>query len=543
MRIYFSFIVSLFIYGFSAADSPKVPSNIEVAGIKLEIKDGARKQIQADVDALTRYEKYYRNKLTKVDLYFPIIERVLKEENVPEDFKYLVIQESAFIPDAVSSANAVGFWQFKKPTGLEMGLTINSEVDERMNIVSSTRAAAGYMKKNNLFFDNWIYAVLAYYAGAGGAQKYANKKYFGKNKMDITKSTHWYVKKYLAHLIAFKDEAGKDDNLPFFLFEYNDGQGKSLNKIAADFDVESDLMFEYNKCFRKKRVPDDQKYTVIVPIGYDKAKQLASKNNDYYKPSEIEHKKGSSLFAFTKSATTVKPFYTEQNKYPVIKTSKNNEPLQINGRPGVIAQPGDTFDKLAMDGGISLSSFMTYNDLTSYDKVNPGQVYYYKKKYSKARTHYHTLLPGESMWELSQKYGVRLKKLLEKNRLISESDIKPGLIVWLRYIRPKNVEASYKNLGEILVVDSHDSIDTSEKSVESAEPSAMKQDTLFTENTMSEDENINDTDSSFIEIHAANETEREIQRKAMTSGELTVAAIAVDDKQERPILVYHNCTM
>src|SRR5690606_10078578 len=99
-----------------------------------------------DVDALTRYAKSFEVKVQRARTYFPIIERIFAEEDVPDDFKYLVIQESALIADAVSVSNAVGFWQFKDFTAIEMGLRVDKTVDERMNIVSSSRAAARYLK-------------------------------------------------------------------------------------------------------------------------------------------------------------------------------------------------------------------------------------------------------------------------------------------------------------------------------------------------------------------------------------------------------------
>lgn len=193
------FFIYLFFISSLSQGSPKVPANYDFAGIKLTISESARKQIQADVDALHRNQTYFQRKVEKVDLFFPIIERVFKEENLPDDFKYLTIQESALVSDAVSSSNAVGFWQFKEASGLEVGLRIDRNIDERMHITASSHAAAKYITKNNFFFDNWVYALLAYNTGPTGAEKYVESKFLGKKKMDITKRTHWYVKKFLAY--------------------------------------------------------------------------------------------------------------------------------------------------------------------------------------------------------------------------------------------------------------------------------------------------------------------------------------------------------
>ena len=129
--------------------TPQVPAVMDFAGMKLHLNDAARRQIQTDVDNLRRNETYFRRRMEKVDQHFPIIEKAFREANLPDDFKYLVIQESALVSDAVSSSNAVGFWQFKKETALEMNLRVDNEIDERLNLASSSRAAARYLKKNN----------------------------------------------------------------------------------------------------------------------------------------------------------------------------------------------------------------------------------------------------------------------------------------------------------------------------------------------------------------------------------------------------------
>ncbi len=450
MRVYF--LVLFFLSAFTAfSQGPEVPAVMDFAGMKLHINSAARRQIQTDVDNLRRSETYFRKKVQKVDAYFPIIERVFKEEKLPDDFKYLVIQESALVSDAVSSSNAVGFWQFKKETGLEMGLRIDNMVDERLNIVASSRAAAGYMKKNNFYFDNWIYALLAYNTGRGGAAKHVKEKDFGKKNMDITASTHWYVKKFLAHKVAFENELRKTNNLPFFLFEYTDGEGKDLKDISREFDVDYDLLAEYNKCYKKNKIPTDKNYTVIVPIGFERKDLIAQNKSEVVvseeKLEKKEEKAPNSIFSTATAHSNVKTFYTEDDMFPAIKYS-GSEIVKVNGKKGVIAKSGDNFDRMAVKGGISLDKFLNVNDLTSYDKTTVGTAYYFQKKRNKARTHYHTLKPGQTLWDVSQKYGIKLKKLMSKNRLEHESQAKPGLVLWLRYIRPGSIPPEYRSVKQ-----------------------------------------------------------------------------------------------
>ena len=136
------------------AQIPQVPAEMEFADMIIRINPQARREIQLDVDALYRNPSYFKVKLERVNLYMPIVERELRSVGVPLDLKYLVIQESGLIPDAVSTSNAVGFWQFKQGTAEEVFLRVDSQIDDRKNIVNSTRGAALYLKKHNNTFDN-----------------------------------------------------------------------------------------------------------------------------------------------------------------------------------------------------------------------------------------------------------------------------------------------------------------------------------------------------------------------------------------------------
>ena len=153
------------------AQTVVVPDNIYFADQHLIIKDNAREIIQKQVDALLRYPTFFQAKVDRADTYFPIISRIFAEEGLPDDFKYLALQESGLVSDAVSTSNAVGFWQFKKEAAADHGLVINSDVDERKHIVNSSRGAAKYfVKSNKLYYKNWYNTLLSYYLGSSGAK-------------------------------------------------------------------------------------------------------------------------------------------------------------------------------------------------------------------------------------------------------------------------------------------------------------------------------------------------------------------------------------
>jgi membrane-bound lytic murein transglycosylase D len=116
----------------------QIPEKLMMADVELNIRDGAKATLTGYVNKLTANNKYFRQLVDRSDAYLPIVERIFSEEGLPEDFKYLVIQESSLVSNQVSSSNAVGYWQFKKETATEMGLRVDEEIDERMNIVSSS---------------------------------------------------------------------------------------------------------------------------------------------------------------------------------------------------------------------------------------------------------------------------------------------------------------------------------------------------------------------------------------------------------------------
>ena len=241
-----SFLIApLFVSG-QEISVPQVPSKMKFADIQLKITEAARKEIQSDVDALTASAKFFNAKVNRAAMYMPFVEEVFREQELPDDFKYLAIQESGFIANAVSSSNAVGFWQFKKLTADEVGLRVDNKVDERQNIIASSRGAAKYLQKNNFYFNNWLYALQAYQMGAGGAMEALGEVKGGCKHITIDKKTYWYVKKYLAHKIAFEKAIEEAKMQPSNLQVYEQGGGKTLRTIANENNVDVEELKAFN---------------------------------------------------------------------------------------------------------------------------------------------------------------------------------------------------------------------------------------------------------------------------------------------------------
>ncbi|MDD2604829.1 MAG: lytic transglycosylase domain-containing protein, partial [Desulfobacteraceae bacterium] len=106
--------------------------------------------------------------LKRAGRYFPEIEAILHQEGLPDDIKYLAVVESGLRPHAGSSAGAIGFWQFIRPTAQRYGLTVDNRKDMRRNLTASTRAAARYLKDLYAQFGSWHLAAAAYNMGEQG---------------------------------------------------------------------------------------------------------------------------------------------------------------------------------------------------------------------------------------------------------------------------------------------------------------------------------------------------------------------------------------
>lgn len=103
----------------------------------------------------------------KAQRWFGYIEPVLKQQGIPDDFKYLAVIES-HLSNAHSHAGAAGFWQLIGNSAINYGLTVNASVDERLNVEKATRAACELIKQAYKVFKNWTLSAAAYNRGING---------------------------------------------------------------------------------------------------------------------------------------------------------------------------------------------------------------------------------------------------------------------------------------------------------------------------------------------------------------------------------------
>jgi membrane-bound lytic murein transglycosylase D len=430
-------ILLLLLPYFSFSQAVQVPDEMVFLDMKINIKNSAKDEIASTANLLRKNRTYFQAKIDRIDAYFPIIEKVFTEEGVPEDFKFLAVQESSLVSDAVSTSNAVGFWQFKRESAIENGLRIDNLVDERKNISASTRAAANYLKKSNKVFNNWIYALMSYNVGFGGTQRTVDSRYYGAREMDIDGKTHWYILKCIAHKLAFAEEEGKNSTPPLVLFEYFDGEGKTWSDLAGELSVEEGKLKEYNKWLNHHTIPDDKDYVVLVPSSYLDSKSIAAKVGD--KRPFLSSNHSAQIPAYKPD---IKPLPEPKKTNPkAAQFYPGENPIFVlhNGIEAIKAKKGDDINKLAIQASISRNKFLKNNDLRVFDQLEENQYYYIKPKKNKANVLFHIVKEGENLRDVSQMYGVTISSIQKKNRMAKGEPLQPGRELWLRNKRPEEI--------------------------------------------------------------------------------------------------------
>jgi len=154
--------------------------------------------------------------LKRAKRYFPTIERILAENGLPDDLKYIAVTESD-LTMAVSPAGAKGIWQFMKGTGRDYGLEVNSGIDERYHFEKSTEAACKYLRKLHSKFGNWSLAAAAYNMGSNGLSS-DMKAQRAKSYYDLNLSQE--TMRYFFRIVAIKEIMEKPEEFGFYLQDH-----------------------------------------------------------------------------------------------------------------------------------------------------------------------------------------------------------------------------------------------------------------------------------------------------------------------------------
>ena len=228
---------------------------------------------------LMRNSYYHSNTMLSVkraNRFFPVIERILAEEGLPDDLKYLAVAEST-LSNAVSPAGAKGVWQFMYKTGQSYGLQINKEVDERYHLEKATKAACKHLRKLHNRFGNWTMAAAAYNMGASGLKKEASAQR-ADNYFDLNLNQE--TAKYVFRIVAIKEILSRPRDFGFYidavdlyqpLNNYSEVEVKTAVPNWGDFAKKYGISYRMLKVYNPWLISSSlknkslKKYTIHIP--------------------------------------------------------------------------------------------------------------------------------------------------------------------------------------------------------------------------------------------------------------------------------------
>jgi len=353
----------------------------------------------------TRGRGFFERWLARSTKYLPMVKEILRKNELPEDLAYLALIESGFNTRAYSRARAAGIWQFMPQTGARYDLRIDWWIDERRNPEKSTWAAAAYLKKLYSMFDSW-YLAAAGYNGGEGRVKRAIKKHqtedfwvMSKKRRGLKRETRDYIPKFIAAMliakepekygftnIAYSEAVAYDKvNVPEAtdLRVIADASGCSLQEITA-------LNPDLNRWFTPPNYPD---YQITLPKGVGKTFQqnfAAIPKQERVRFLKHKVQSGESLLSIARRyGTTIDPIiYLNEIKNPRfirvgwllvipvradsgIRKIISKAPLPKNGI--YLVQRGDTLWEISLRFGVKVKELLEWNEIERVDRLMPGQ--------------------------------------------------------------------------------------------------------------------------------------------------------------------------
>ncbi len=196
----------------------KIPGDVNLAGEYVPLNNfDAKERLDREFMVNCYWHSSTLSNLKLANRYFPIIEPILAENGVPDDFKYLAVAESS-LRNAVSPAGARGIWQFMSASAKAYGLTVNSDIDERYHVEKATKAACKYLKTAKAKFGSWTLAAASYNMGEPRLQKLINNQ---KQNSYYDLEMNGETARYVSRIIALK-EIMKNPTLYGFYLDSDD---------------------------------------------------------------------------------------------------------------------------------------------------------------------------------------------------------------------------------------------------------------------------------------------------------------------------------
>ena len=317
------------------------------------------------INYLENRQATYLELYSKSDYFFPIFENALQKYNVPLELKYIPVIESALNPRAKSRVGATGLWQFMFNTAKDLDLKVNSYVDERMDPIKSSEAAAKYLSELYARFNDWNLAIAAYNYGPGNirrAIKASGYSNFWNLRGYLPKETANYVPSFIAtlylfefahkHEIKMKSKQMKlalTDSIPI-------KKMVSFSHIADKIGVPTDTLNFLNPSYIHSIIPNvkNKQYYLTLPQAYTDV--FIEKEAEIYNMADLDYN-------------------SREKPLPQL--------YELNSRTVYRVVNGDFLGKIARNYGVRVSDIKKWNKLKD-DKLKIGKrLIIFPKKFPK----------------------------------------------------------------------------------------------------------------------------------------------------------------
>ncbi len=256
------------------------PLQIKFAGSQVPLEDP---EVYERLDREIHANAYFHSNtilyFKRSNRWFPVIEPILKENNIPDDFKYLALIESGF-QNVVSPAGATGYWQFLEETAKENGLRVNNEIDERYHVEKATEAACKYLNDSYEIYKDWALVAASYNVGkARISRELLRQKTDNYYDLLLNEETGRYVFRLLAvkHILQNAADYGfnirkKDLYQPLVYTEVTvDSSIEDFADFAHEYNISYKTLKYFNPWLRQEYLKNTSKviYSIKIPTNKD----------------------------------------------------------------------------------------------------------------------------------------------------------------------------------------------------------------------------------------------------------------------------------
>ncbi|MBI9076022.1 MAG: LysM peptidoglycan-binding domain-containing protein [Desulfatibacillum sp.] len=416
------------------------------------------KFVQAEINLFTGREKnFFIAAYQRSGQYRPQIVEALREAGLPEELSWLPLIESGFKVKALSSARALGMWQFIASTGYKFGMTRDRYIDERMDPEKSTQAAIAYLKELHSMFGDWTTCLAAYNCGEGRVLRVIKRQ--NVNYLDnfwdlyqrLPRETARYVPRFLAALHIINDPAkyGMDLGTPYPPLQYEKvtiAKQVHLNHVAPAINISKEILKDLNPELRYQITPTTP-YELKVPPGTsDLLLASIDRISQYEFPQDayVLHRirSGETLSTIARkygsSVTKIKQVNSLHNtrivagktlKVPIGRGySAPAETQPAASKPAVhVVRRGDSLWNIAQRYGSTIDAIKKANGLSGTN-LSVGQELKIPGRQGDAPGDSKTYVVkrGDTPATIARNHGMSLKQLLAMNGLHMKSTIYPG---------------------------------------------------------------------------------------------------------------------